>query len=49
MYFTALLLSAIGISCAAGAGLFIGKCLRWCDDERWRHPMSGDKFIDGSE
>ena len=49
MYFTAFLLSAIGISCSLGAGLFVLKCLRWCDDEVWRHPMAGDKFQDGTE
>lgn len=49
MYFTAFLLSLIGISCALAAGLFIGKCLRWCGEERWQSPMRGDKFIDGVE
>ena len=48
-YFTAFMLSIIGITCSISVGLFIGKCLRWCDDERWQHTMSGDYFSDGRE
>jgi hypothetical protein len=49
MYFTAFLLSLIGISCAAGACLCFGKCLRWCGEERWQQPLAGDRFVDGRE
>jgi hypothetical protein len=49
MYFTAFLLSLIGISCSLGATLFFCRCLRWCEGERWRHTMAGDKFQDGVE
>jgi hypothetical protein len=31
------------------AGLFIGRCIRWCDDEGWRNPIDGDCFSDGKE
>jgi hypothetical protein len=49
MYFTAFILSLIGIACSCGVFLCICKCLRWCDDERWEHPMRGDYFSDGRE
>jgi hypothetical protein len=41
MYFTAFLLSLIGLSCAAGACLCFGKCLRWCG-RRLQAPRSGE-------
>jgi hypothetical protein len=31
------------------AHIFFCRCLRWCEGERWRHTMAGDKFQDGVE
>jgi hypothetical protein len=46
---SALLLISGAVILAVYAFMFFRRCLRWCEGERWRHTMRGDKFIDGRE